>query len=287
MAVEARPLAVVTGASSGIGRELARCCVENGFDVLTCADEPEVHDAARELEALAPLARVTPVEADLSTPEGIEALCEAIGARPVDALLANAGRDGIELRLEGANLDNPGISMNNNTITASTMSGIRIVTSANNNHVDVLGGTVTGSGDRGLLYTANSATNNSIEVRNGRYTGNALQGVEFEFNLASTIVGAAATNLILTGNTGQAALIRATGTATSQVQFLGNTSNAIIGVPDYQFEEVGVVADIKFQSASAPEAVPFPIFAATSQVNGTFVFVNMEAGDDAGAPVFP
>lgn len=92
MAVEARPLAVVTGASSGIGRELARCCVENGFDVLICADEPEVHDAARELEALAPRARVTPVEADLSTPEGIEALCEAIGARPVDALLANAGR---------------------------------------------------------------------------------------------------------------------------------------------------------------------------------------------------
>lgn len=87
-----RPLAVVTGASSGIGRELARCCVEAGFDVVLCADEPEVHDSARALQALAPEARIEPIEADLATPEGVDLLCEAIAGRHVDALLANAGR---------------------------------------------------------------------------------------------------------------------------------------------------------------------------------------------------
>lgn len=33
-----RPLALVTGASSGIGRELARCCVAEGFDLIIAAD---------------------------------------------------------------------------------------------------------------------------------------------------------------------------------------------------------------------------------------------------------
>ena len=43
--------AVVTGASSGIGRELARCCAEEGYDLLIAADEPEIHETARELRS--------------------------------------------------------------------------------------------------------------------------------------------------------------------------------------------------------------------------------------------
>jgi NAD(P)-dependent dehydrogenase (short-subunit alcohol dehydrogenase family) len=35
-----RPFAIVTGASSGIGLELARCCANEGFDLLIAADEP-------------------------------------------------------------------------------------------------------------------------------------------------------------------------------------------------------------------------------------------------------
>ena len=41
-----RKLAVVTGASSGIGLELARCAVEDGCDVVVVADEPEIRRAA-------------------------------------------------------------------------------------------------------------------------------------------------------------------------------------------------------------------------------------------------
>ena len=84
-----RPLAVVTGASSGIGRELAKCCAQNGFDLVIAADRPELADAKRELESLG--AKVDAVQVDLATVEGVDQLVRAIGGRPVDALLANAG----------------------------------------------------------------------------------------------------------------------------------------------------------------------------------------------------
>lgn len=81
--------AVVTGASTGIGFELARCCVENGFDVLMVANEPRIAEAASRLAVAG--GTVTPLQADLSTEAGLQALYDAIGSRPVDALLANAG----------------------------------------------------------------------------------------------------------------------------------------------------------------------------------------------------
>jgi short-subunit dehydrogenase len=86
-----RPLAVVTGASTGIGFELAVLCVDNGFDLVVAADESRIHEAANELRRRG--ARVEPVEADLATIEGVDRLCETIRAtgRPVDALIANAG----------------------------------------------------------------------------------------------------------------------------------------------------------------------------------------------------
>jgi uncharacterized protein len=86
----ARPLAVVTGASTGIGYELARCCAENGFDLVVAADEPAIDDAAAELRRLG--VAVEAVQADLATMEGAEKLHAAARGRPVDALLANAGR---------------------------------------------------------------------------------------------------------------------------------------------------------------------------------------------------
>ena len=89
----ARPLAFVTGASTGIGYELVKCCAENGFDLVVAADEPEINDAARGFRA--PGAAVTAVVADLATVEGVRKLLAAVAkvGRPVDALLANAGRD--------------------------------------------------------------------------------------------------------------------------------------------------------------------------------------------------
>lgn len=85
-----RPLAAVTGASTGIGFELAKCCAEHGYDLLIAADEPRIHEAAellRELET-----EVESVEADLATREGVEHFYQAARGRPIDALLANAGR---------------------------------------------------------------------------------------------------------------------------------------------------------------------------------------------------
>nr|WP_294521895.1 SDR family NAD(P)-dependent oxidoreductase [uncultured Rhodopila sp.] len=90
MASETRALAIVTGASSGIGFELAKCCARNGFDLLIAADEPAISEAAASLRDLG--ATVGAVQADLSKTDGVDKLYAAIGSRPVEALLANAGR---------------------------------------------------------------------------------------------------------------------------------------------------------------------------------------------------
>ena len=85
----ANQFAVVTGASTGIGLELAKCCARAGFDLVIVADEPSIQKAADELRRLG--ANVEPVEADLATTEGVDKLCGVVGNRPIDALLANAG----------------------------------------------------------------------------------------------------------------------------------------------------------------------------------------------------
>jgi short-subunit dehydrogenase len=86
-----RPLAVVTGGSSGIGRELARQCIAHGFDLVLIADGDDVHVAAGQLGA--DVASVFSEKHDLATREGVEAACKEIQAlgRPVDVLILNAG----------------------------------------------------------------------------------------------------------------------------------------------------------------------------------------------------
>src|SRR4051794_10458645 len=86
------PFAVVTGASSGIGLELAKQFARNGFDLLITAEDAELSSARAELEALG--ARVEAVQADPAEPTGVEQVADAVkgSGRPVDALALNAGR---------------------------------------------------------------------------------------------------------------------------------------------------------------------------------------------------
>jgi short-subunit dehydrogenase len=88
---ETRPLAVVTGASSGIGRELALQFAEGGFDLIVAAEDERIDSAARSfaehgIQAIA-------VRADLATFNGVEGLYQAIQAtgRVPEALAVNAG----------------------------------------------------------------------------------------------------------------------------------------------------------------------------------------------------
>lgn len=92
MHTKVRELAVVTGASTGIGFELARLCAKANYDLIIAADEASIGDAAAGLAMTG--AMVIPVQCDLSTREGIAELGEQINrtGRPVQALLANAGR---------------------------------------------------------------------------------------------------------------------------------------------------------------------------------------------------
>jgi short-subunit dehydrogenase len=85
--------AVVTGASSGIGFELARQFVEHRFDVLIAAEDGEIEQAAAQLRQTG-AGSVQAVRVDLATYDGVESLYRAIEAtgRPVDVLALNAGR---------------------------------------------------------------------------------------------------------------------------------------------------------------------------------------------------
>ena len=92
-----RKFAIVTGASSGIGLELAKLAAKDGYDLLVAADTPLV-DASGELQGLG--VEVRNVEADLSTFEGVDRMLTAAAGRDIDALFANAGHG-----LGGAFLD--------------------------------------------------------------------------------------------------------------------------------------------------------------------------------------
>ena len=86
-----RPLALVTGASTGIGAELAAGLAEQGHDLVVVADEPQIHETATRLRERG--GSVQAVQVDLSGPEGVEQLHATVrtGGRPVAVAVLNAG----------------------------------------------------------------------------------------------------------------------------------------------------------------------------------------------------
>ena len=84
-----RPLAMVTGASTGIGYELAILCAKEGWDLIVVADESRIDESAKQFQNYG--VDVHAVQADLATREGVDKFYEAAQGRQVDYLLANAG----------------------------------------------------------------------------------------------------------------------------------------------------------------------------------------------------
>jgi short-subunit dehydrogenase len=92
MSTSSRPLSLVTGASKGIGLELAKQFATNGFDLVITAHSDALDDAVRTLEPLA--GSVEPVRVDLAGDGGVDQLWGRVQelGRPVAAAAVNAGR---------------------------------------------------------------------------------------------------------------------------------------------------------------------------------------------------
>ena len=88
---DTRPLALVTGASSGIGLELARQFAAGGHDLIVTAEDAELAGAAAALRGTG--VKVDAVQADLRTPRGVELVQAAVleAGRQLDAAALNAG----------------------------------------------------------------------------------------------------------------------------------------------------------------------------------------------------
>lgn len=92
METSKRPLAIVTGASSGIGLELAKLAASRNHDLIIAADDDDIDVAADILRSIG--VDVDAMQVDLSGRQGADAFYDFIAerGRPVDLLMANAGR---------------------------------------------------------------------------------------------------------------------------------------------------------------------------------------------------
>jgi short-subunit dehydrogenase len=86
---ETRPLALVTGASSGIGFELSTLLANDGYDLIVAADDDAIYGAADKLGT--ETSTVQAVQVDLRQPAEVERLHRSTAGRVPDVLVLNAG----------------------------------------------------------------------------------------------------------------------------------------------------------------------------------------------------
>ncbi|MEV8378783.1 SDR family NAD(P)-dependent oxidoreductase [Kribbella sp. NPDC056861] len=92
LSMPTRPLALVTGASSGIGPELARRFALHGYDLVIAAEDSKIEAAATELRVAGPeTVQVEALKLDLSQTKGVQLLYSALNGRVPDAIALNAG----------------------------------------------------------------------------------------------------------------------------------------------------------------------------------------------------
>ena len=93
MTAATRPVALVTGASGGIGLELARLCAKGGHDlILVARNRDKLDEIAKYLSGMYGI-RAEVIPADLTDPEAPQAIMgrvEALGLG-IDVLVNNAG----------------------------------------------------------------------------------------------------------------------------------------------------------------------------------------------------
>ena len=85
-----RPLALITGASGGIGLDLARCAAADGYDVVLTARRKDALEAAAGEIASRYRVSASVIAEDLADPEAPARIVAGID-RPIDVLVNNAG----------------------------------------------------------------------------------------------------------------------------------------------------------------------------------------------------
>ena len=199
----ANKFAIVTGASTGIGFELATLAAKDGYDILVVANEPLINAAADDFKQFG--TDVQSVEADLSTIDGVDTLLAAANGRQIDVLCANAGHGLGHAFLDQSVKDWRMVVDTNITGTAYLLQKVLKDMTARNDGKVLVTGSIAGyipgafqavyNGTKAFVDSFVAAIQNEIKDKDGVTITNLMPGpVETEFfargDMLDTSVGA-------------------------------------------------------------------------------------------------